>query len=116
MRSYGGKATTNRVKRECDKYVQKNIDDIRYELFKDIVQDDFRQAEAVLLYCLTLHGYGTKRIQRMHEWFLAILKMPDLLGKTPTSQDCMKYLNEKYGIDFSEVNVRFESKEQYDKK
>ena len=127
MKSYGGRATANKTKRECeayakqlkkecDKYVQKNLDDIRFEIFKEVVQDDFQQAEAVMLYALSLHGFGSKRLQRVHEWVMAVLSMKNPLGKTPTSQDCMKYLKEMYDIDCRECTVEFEDKEHYDKK
>lgn len=69
-----------------------------------------------MLYALSLHGYGTARLQRIHEWFLEIVNMPDIMGKTPCCADCMKLLTERHGINFDEVVVRFESREQYDKK
>ena len=52
MKSFGGRASVNRVKKECDKYVADNLNSIKYDLFCEIVQDDFRQAEAVMLYAL----------------------------------------------------------------
>lgn len=116
MKSFGGRASVSRVKKECDRYVAENLDAIKYELFQEIVQDDFRQAEAVMLYALSLHGYGTERLQRIHKWFKEIVEMPDILGKTPQCQDCMALLRERHEIDFDEVVVRFESREQYDKK
>lgn len=116
MKSYGGRATINRVKQECDKYVADNLNAIKYDLFCEIVQDDFRQAEAVMLCALMLHGYGTTRLQRAHEWFKEIIEMPDILGKTPHCLDCQNLLTERHGINFDEIVVRFESKEQYDQK
>lgn len=106
----------NRVKQECDKYVADNLNSIKYDLFCEIVQDDFRQAEAVMLYALKMHGYGTTRLQRVHEWFKAVVDMPDIMGKTPHCIDCQKLLTERCGIDFDEITVRFESREQYEKK
>lgn len=116
MKSFGGRATVNRVKQECDKYVADNLNSIKYDLFCEIVQDDFRQAEAVMLYALKMHGYGTTRLQRVHEWFKAVVDMPDIMGKTPHCIDCQKVLTERCGINFDEITVRFESREQYDKK
>lgn len=116
MKSFGGRASVNRVKKECDKYVAENLNSIKYDLFCEIVQDDFRQAEAVMLYALSLHGYGTTRLQRVHEWFKDVVDMPDIMGKTPQCTDCQKMLTERHGIDFNEITVKFESREQYDKK
>lgn len=116
MKSFGGRASVNRVKQECDKYVAENLNSIKYDLFKEIVQDDFRQAEAVMLYALMLHGYGTTRLQRVHEWFKEIVNMPDILDKTPHCTDCQKVLTERHGINFDEIVVRFENREQFEKK
>lgn len=116
MKSFGGRAFVKRVKQECDKYVAENINRIKYDLFCEIVQDDFRQAEAVMLYALMLHGYGTTRLQRVHKWFKEITEMPDMLGKTPHCQDCQKLLTERHGINFDEISVRFESREQFEQK
>lgn len=116
MKSFGGRATVKRVKQECDKYVAENLDAIKYELFREITQENFQQAEAVMLYALMLHGYGTKRLQRVHEWVKAIMEMPEILGKTPTCADCQNVLSERHGIRFDEITVRVESREQYEKR
>jgi hypothetical protein len=116
LKSFGGRATVNRVKQECDKYVADNLNSIKYDLFCEIVQDDFRQAEAVMLYALMLHGYGTKRLQRVHKWMKEVMEMPEILGKTPTCADCQKVLTERHGINFDEITVRVESREQFEKR
>lgn len=116
MKSFGGRASVNRVKHECDRYVVENLNSIKYDLFCEIAQENFQQAEAVMLYALMMHGYGTKRLQRVHEWFKEIVNMPDIMGKTPNCIDCQKLLTERHGIDFEEITVRFESREQYEKK
>lgn len=116
MKSFGGRATVNRVKQECDKYVAENLDAIKYELFREITQENFQQAEAVMLYALMLHGYGTKRLHRVHEWVKEIMEMPEILGKSPTCADCQKVLTERHGILFDEITVRVESREQFEKR
>lgn len=116
MKSFGGIATKNKLKQECERYVAEHLDEIRYELFKEIVQDDFRQAEAGMLWMLSLHGYKEKRLKLLHKWFKQLTEFPEFDGKPFTFTDCMKLLNEKYGIDFDEVKVKFESKESYDRR
>lgn len=116
MKSFGGRASVNRVKRECDRYVAENMNSIKYELFCELVQDDFRQAEAVMLYALMLHGYDTPRLQQVHGWFREIIEMPDMLGRTPQCLDCQKLLTERHGIHFDEITVRFESREEFERK
>jgi hypothetical protein len=116
MKSYGGKALTNRLKSECEKYIADHIEEIKYELFKEIVQDDFRQAEAVMLYALSKHGYGKVRLQRIHEWVNAMVNLPEFNGKPFTCTDCMFHVKQKYGIDLDDVEVRFESKEDFDRR
>ena len=116
MKSFGGRASISRVKRECDKYVADNLNSIKYDLFCEIVQDDFRQAEAVMIYALMMHGYGTTRLQRVHEWFKAVVDMPDIMGKTPHCIHCQKLLTERHNINFDEITVKFESREEFEKK
>lgn len=116
MKSLTGRSFVNRAKLECDRYVAENINAIKYELFCEVVQDDFRQAEAMMLYALMLHGFGTKRLQRIHGWFKDVVDFPEILGRAPSAEDCMKLLTEKHGINFEEITVRYESREHYDKK
>ena len=116
MKSFGGRSSINRVKKECEKYVADHLDSIKYDLFCEITQENFQQAEAVMLYALMLHGYGTKRLQRVHEWMKEIMEMPEILGKAPTCADCQKVLTERHGINFDEVTVRVESREQFERR
>ena len=108
MRSFGGVATKNRIKHECDRYVAENLEEIRYQLFCEVAQDDIRQAEAVFLWAMSLHGYGTKRLQQMHRWFVDALQMPNIMGQTPAATDCMELLADRHGIDFAETIVRLD--------
>lgn len=116
MKSFGGIATKNKLKQECEQYVAEHLDEIRYELFAEIVQDNFRQAEAMFLYALSLHGFGEQRLQRIHKWFKDLTEWRDFDGKPFTCTDCMEHMRKKYGIDFDSVNVKFESKEHYDRR
>ena len=116
MKSFGGRSSINRVKKECEKYVADHLDSIKYDLFCEITQENFQQAEAVMLYALMLHGYGTKRLQRVHKWMKEVMEMPEILGKTPTCADCQKVLTERHGIRFDEITVRVESREQFERR
>ena len=116
MKSFGGRSSINRVKKECEKYVADHLDSIKYDLFCEITQENFQQAEAVMLYALMLHGYGTKRLQRVHKQIKEVMEMPEILGKTPTCADCQKLLTELHGINFNEITVRFESRDEFDRK
>lgn len=113
MKAFSRKTITQKVKQETDKYLTQEYDRLAYEAVKAQAPYLMRQTEAMILYALSQHGYGQKRLNEIHEWFLGITRMPDILGKTPKCGDCMKYLTDKFGIDFSEVNPRMESWEEF---
>ena len=106
----------NYAKRQAEKHFYQNYDMLRYEAFQQNANDIIKQAIAMMLYALSLHGYGEKRLNRIFGYMLDILNMPDVLGKTPKADECMKYMNQKYHIDFDKVHVKLESLEEYQKK
>lgn len=116
MKSFGGRASINRVLKECTKYVEQNMNDIKYQLFTEVVQENFRQAYAIVLFSLYMNGYRKKRIEDIHQWVLRTLNTREILGKAPTAVNCMEFMTEKYGIDFNEIKVNVESKEDFDKR
>lgn len=113
MKALGHKVMTRRIENETKKYLTQEYNKLAYDAVRAQAPELMRQTEAMILYALSQHGYGEKRLNEIHKWFLDITKMPDLLGKTPKCSDCMKYLTDKFGIDFSEVNPRMETYEEF---
>lgn len=116
MKSFGGRASVNRIKKECSKYVNQNLNDIKYQLFAEVVQDNFRQAYAIILFALYMNGYRSKRIKDIHRWVLVALNTREIMGKQITAESCMKFMKYKFGIDFDEIKVNVESKQEFDKR
>ncbi len=85
----------------------------KYEMFCAIANDNVRQTIAMVLYSFRLRGYGKKRLHRLYEQFLAVINMPSPFGNDITCEDCMRMLQEDYGIDFSRINAKMETREQF---
>lgn len=108
--------TRNKIKTIAKQYVTDEYNDLKYEAFKEIAPDVTKQTAAMFLYALKLHGhFGKTRLQRAFDWFIAVQNMPPVMGKNFECYDAMKLLEKNYGIDFSKINVKLESKEKFDK-
>lgn len=114
MRALSRKTLRQKVEMETEKYMQDNYAELAYHAVCEQAPNIMQQTEAVLLYALSLHGYGAKRLKDVHDWYCAIMGMPsDLMGKSPKMPDVQKIIREKYGIDFDRVKPRFQTFEEY---
>ena len=106
--------TKSWVQREAEKhaadYLNEHYDELKYQLFCENADDITKQAVAITLYALKQDfGFGTKRIQKAFDGIVAILQMPDVLGRAPNAKDLTEMLTNKYGVDFDRIHVRTES-------
>lgn len=115
MKSLGRKTLRQKVEIETEKYMKENYEKLAYYAVAENAHYIAEQVEATMLLVLQKRGYGAKRLQEVHKEFVGLISMPDVFGKIPQAEDCMKLMSEKYGIDFSEVKPRFMEYEQYKK-
>ena len=99
--------------RSITKRIETRYNAWQYKIFEEQVTEITRQAVAMMLYALSLNGYGTKHLNATYEMFLDILNMPKVFDKMPECDDAMKMLTEKHGIDFSRINPHFQSYAEY---
>lgn len=85
----------------------RQYEEMRCETFKQNVDDITRQAVAMVICALAMHGYGAKRLNRLYEWILDILNFPAFFGKKLTTSAAEKKC-EELGIDLSRIHVEVE--------
>ena len=101
--------------KSINKRLQNSYTAAQYKIFEEQVTEITRQAIAMMLYGLSVHGYGTKRLQTVYKWTLDVLNLPKVFGKDFECMDAMQMLQDKHGINFELVNPKFQGfKEYYD--
>lgn len=113
MKALSNRTMMQKVRRETQKYLTEEYDKLAYEAVIAQAPVLMRQTEAILLFALSKHGYGEKRLNEIHGWFVSLTKMPDIFGKTPKASDAMMLMHDKFGINFDEVSPRMETWEEY---
>lgn len=112
MKSLGKNTLRHRAEQE----VKKVYDELYYEAFRESAPETMRQTLAVVLYALSLHGYGEKRLKQVLEWTQAVLRLSGFLGKSCRCTDCAELLKKRYDIDLSGITPNIETWEEYRKK
>ena len=109
--------TRNKIKDTAKQYVAEEYNRLKYETFQEVVPEITEQTVAMFLYALKLYGhFGTTRLQRAFDWFIAVQNMPPIMGKNITCSDAIRFLEKEHGIDFSRISIKIESKENFMKK
>jgi hypothetical protein len=104
------KALSKRIQKARDKEEAR----IGYTAVQHEAPEIMRQTVAMMLYAMSLRGYGKKRLHYFYDWFCSIMNMPsNVLGKVPKTKDVMKLLTEKYEIDFSRIHAEFKPFEEW---
>lgn len=115
MRSISKRTLQARAEREVRKYAKEYEEEIAFEIYKRTTTDTVRQTEALVLYALSLHGYGGERLRRVHAWVVEALAMGEMMGRKADTGQVLKLIAEKYGIDFGEtvIDLAKSKKEAY---
>lgn len=95
------------AKKTAQQEFLRQYEEMRCEAFKQNKDDITRQAVAVMIFALSMHGYGEKRLNRVFEWFLEFLDFPEVFGKKLTTAVAEKKC-EELGIDLNRVHVEVE--------
>jgi len=99
-------AIIKQLEEEANKQLEKEREKIAYSAVAYTATTAMRRTEATLLYVLSRHGYGEKRLRKFHDWFMAFANTPARkLGETALALDCEKFMRETYGINFDEVKL-----------
>ena len=84
---------------------QKRVD----KVYETALRDVSAQVLAVFYTCLSKrYGFGKKRmlsLKRDVESTFTLMNTDNILGKDFTTQDCLDYMKEKFGIDLDKENM-----------
>ena len=92
----------------------------RLESFYEGVAESIDSATACVLsmciWVLEQEGKSEEEIRRFYDDFRFIMETSEVLGKKIKAEDAMRIYKEKYGFDFDNINVAFESKAHFIKR
>lgn len=92
----------------------------RVESFYEGVAESIDSATACVLsmciWVLEHEGKSEEEIRRFYDDLRFIMETSEAFGKKIKAEDAMKTYTEKYGFDFDNINVSFESKAQFIKR
>ena len=95
-------------------------EEIRLTAFYEGVSESIDSATAcVLAMCIWVlenEGKSEEEIRRFYDDLKFIMETSEVLGKKIKAEDAMRIYKEKYGFDFDNISVTFESKAQFIKR
>lgn len=112
MRSISKRTLQARAEREVRKYAKEHEEEIAFEIYLNTTTDTVRQTEALILYALSMHGYGKRRLRRIHKWIVEVLGMGEMLGRKADTMQVQQLVAERFGIDFTETVIDLAKKKE----
>lgn len=95
-------------------------EEIRLTAFYEGVSESIDSATACVLsmciWVLEHEGKSEEEIRRFYDDFRFIMETSEAFGKKVKAEDAMRIYKEKYGFDFDNINVAFESKSEFIKR
>ena len=61
------------------------------------------QTMAAMLYVVDQRHWHRERVKKLYDDVVAVYRMPPVMGRHPSGDEMRKYIEKKYGIDFSEI-------------
>jgi hypothetical protein len=93
---------------------------MRLDAFYEGVSESIDSATACVLsmciWVLEHEGKTEEEIKQFYEDFKFIMETSEAFGKKIKAEDAMRIYKEKYGFDFENINVQFESKARFIKR
>lgn len=79
------------------------------DIYRTALEDGVRQGIAACLLCLNMHyDWKEKRLSRFAGGVQDILKLPSVLGRDIDGNTVIEYLEEEFGIDVDELEMKVE--------
>jgi len=101
---------------ETDEYLQKNYQELSYEIMRGAAPYMMRQAVALTLYALTKMGFGVKRLGDVYDRIVDAATMPaEMLGNKVRIEDVERLLANKYHIDLDRLQINLPSYAEWKK-
>lgn len=114
MRALSRRTQEQKERDRVDAYIRDNYEEVIYDAISMNAANIVRQTVAELLYGMSLHGYGKKRLHDVLRWFDDVNKMPgSAMGKKIDAETVIKYMHREFDIDFDSIDPKYESYEEY---
>lgn len=84
-----------------------------YDQFCTTSVDTVQETVSAMLYSFELQGYSADQIRSIYYQIKSVFDMPAICGKDITCIDVVDHIKEKYGIDFSDFSIKFETFEEF---
>lgn len=95
-------------------------EEIRLTAFYEGIMESIDSASACILamciWVLEHEGKSEEEIKQFYDDFRFIMETSEAFGKKVKAEDAMKIYGEKYGIDFENLQVNYESKARFIKR
>jgi hypothetical protein len=85
----------------------------QYAVFKDMSTSFAAYAITTVLMTMVKRGRTKEYIQKLFDDMVFIFDTPAVMGKEISMHDCMKLLENEYGIDWDRINVSIESEKEF---
>lgn len=105
--------TCEKCKKEILKQVRNEISLKKYDYFVEASESVARGILIAFVAVLDRRGLSKDYIRKMYNDMLLILDYPEVFGKTTTAEEYVEIFSKKYGINFDDVKLKIESKEEF---
>lgn len=102
-------ACRDRIRKEVETEFLKQ----QYSIFNDMSNSFATFAVTAALMTMVRRGRTKEYIQKLYDEMVFIFDTPSIMGKEVKMHDCMKLLEDEYGIDWDRINVNVESESEF---
>lgn len=102
-------ACRDRIRKEVETEFLKQ----QYSIFSDMSNSFASFAVTAALMTMVRRGRTKEYIQKLYDEMVFIFDTPSVMGKEVKMHDCMKLLEDEYGIDWDRINVAIETEKEF---
>lgn len=102
-------ACRERIRKECEDAFLKR----EYKIFQEMSDSYAMYAVVAVLMTMVRRGRTKEYIQKLYDDMCFIFSTPAVMGKEISMHDCMKLLEDEYGIDWDRINVSIETEKEF---
>ena len=99
---------TRITRKKLDQLIEDEVHKQGAEICRMAAEHQTLEVVATLLYLFHEQRWHKNRIQKYFDKLCEIYERPAVFGKTITGGDVVKFISEKYDIDFSKLKPKFE--------
>lgn len=98
-----------RIRKECEDTFLKH----QYKIFSEMSDSFATFAVTAILMTMVRRGRSKEYIQKLYDEMCFIFDTPAVMGKEISMRECMKLLQNEYGIDWDKIHVNIENEREF---